>query len=61
MEDKQQSKIREALNKKLENKKNNINSKSSLNNNDNKLKQSFTKRNKIRTDSLGKRAQNRGD
>lgn len=61
MEDKPQSKIREALNKKLESKKNNVNSKDKNINKDNKIKQSFAKRNKIRTDSLGKRAQNRGD
>lgn len=61
MEDKPQSKIKEALRNKLINKNNSINSNKSSNIKDNKLKQSFTKRNKIRTDSIGKRAQNRGD
>ena len=54
MEEKPQNKLKEALNKKL---------KSSFpkgNKNDTKLKQSFTKQNKVRVDSLGKRTQNRG-
>jgi hypothetical protein len=58
MEDKPQSKLKEALNKKL---KDNLNKKNHIINNDNKVKQSFSKRNKIRTDSLGKRTQNRGN
>lgn len=56
MEEKPQSKLKEALNNKL--KSNFIKGK---NNNDTKLKQSFNKRNKVRVDSLGKRTQNRGN
>lgn len=58
MEDKPQSKLKEALNKKL---KENLMKNNRKVNNDPKLKSSFSKRNKIRVDSLGKRAQNRGD
>lgn len=55
MEEKPQSKIKEALKNKLEKKFNTNLSK------DNKVNQSFNKRNKIRVDSLGKRTQNRGN
>lgn len=53
MEDKPKSKLNEALQNKL-------NKKFSNNSKQPKLNQSFNKRNKIKVDSLGKRAQNRG-
>lgn len=60
MEENKKSKLQEALKNKL-NKKNKSNKNITNQNNTNKLKESFTKRNKIHLDNLGKRPQNRGD
>lgn len=58
MEDKPKSKLQEALQNKLKNKNNKFVNKGKSNN---KLEQSFSKKNKIHIDNVGKRPQNRGD